>query len=133
MKLTKSTIEKPINEMVKGKCSLSCDGEVENIWVAKDEESGKMFLLNHAVCIFPLPSWGTELPLGDSFDITEMRGPGFDDTKLTLHKEAFDYLNEKGMIKEDGELDITKYFAWQAEISNSKQEENNEENKENND
>lgn len=66
MKLIKSTIkrDKPIGELPHGKVTITMEGtDAESIWVAKDEENKVMYLLNHALMFYPVPSWGMELPL----------------------------------------------------------------------
>ena len=59
MKLIKSTIkrDKPIGELPHGKVRITMQGEnAESIWVAKDEENKVMYLLNHALMSYPIPS-----------------------------------------------------------------------------
>ena len=105
MKILLSENSKPLEKMEQGKVRLTVNGEdPENIWVARDHESKKMYLLNHALAFFPFPSWGTEFPLQNSIDVAEIRGESPDDTVLTVHKEAYDnmkkHLNEEGILQD---------------------------------
>lgn len=127
MKFTKSNFTSVIDKLPKGKARLTVNGtEPENIWVARDEDNKVMYLLNHALAFFPLPSWGSEWPIGGSIDVAEARGKTFEDGKLTLHPEAFDFLQSKGLIKEDGELDIDKWNEWNDSPGESEDEEKKE-------
>ena len=124
MKFFKSKVEKDLDTLPKGKADLTIGGEDhETIWVAKDEESGKMFLLNHAVAFYPFPSWGSEWPIGDSVDIKEARGDAPIDMNLTFHKEMYEYVSPV-TDPETGEVDTSKFL----ELLNSKQEEDDDEN-----
>lgn len=87
------------------KIRLVCNDEVESIWVIKDPENKLMFLVNNCVALSPLPSWGLELPIGDSVDITELRGESPINAKLTVHsimyKRLLPALNKEGVLDWD--------------------------------
>lgn len=60
MFIRKSKIENqvPIGELPKGKIMIEMTGDdtPESIWVAKDEKNKVMYLLNHALMFYPIPS-----------------------------------------------------------------------------
>lgn len=110
MKVRESKIERntPIEELPKDKVRITCQGEdPERIWVAKDEENKVMYLLNDALMFYPMPSWGMELPLQDEIDLYKYRGDKFEDTDITVCKEAYDVL--KSYIGEEYEFNCA---AW---------------------
>lgn len=112
MKLFKSTNETPLDSLPKGKARLTVNGDdPENIWVAIDEVNKKMYLLNHALAFYPFPSWGSEWDLSKSLDVAEARGNHPDDTILTLHPEAYDYLSPCIV---DDVLDMVKMQEMEA-------------------
>lgn len=113
MIIHKSNIERPegfkIESLELDKVHISIKGkEGENIWVRKDPENDVMYLSNHAVMFYPMPSWGMELPLRDDIDLYPFRGDSPDDTVITVAPEAYDEL--KVFIKENDELDIDAYM-----------------------
>ena len=111
MKVFKSTNETPLENMSKGKVRLTVNGEdPEGIWVAKDVVNKKMYLLNHALNFYPVPSLGSEWDLADKLDVAEARGDNPEATVLTMHSEAYDVLSE--FIKDDV-LDLEA--LWEAE------------------
>lgn len=66
MKLHKSQIKRKesISYLPLGKVKITMKGtDPESIWVAVDEENKVMYLLNHALMFYPIPTWGMELPL----------------------------------------------------------------------
>lgn len=109
MKIHLSKIERPegfeIGSLPKGKCHLTCNNEdAENIWVAKDEENKVMYLLNHALNMYPFPSWGMELPLRSSFDIGEIRGETPDDTEFSVCPEVYKAFKESNALDDNNEV-----------------------------
>ncbi len=117
MKIRKSKIQRssPIGELPENKVRLTCgDDSPESIWVAEDKENNVMYLLNHAVCFFPYPSWGMELPLQDSIDVFKYRGETPDDTDITVCEEAYEYF--KKFIKKDDEFDCEAYLEDQKRL-----------------
>ena len=108
MKISRSSVVRDceIGDLPRGKCSICFGGEdYEGIWIAKDEKNKLMYLLNHALGFYPIPSWGMELPLKDEIDLIEYRGNSFDETSFTLCQEAYDNLEEYLV---DGQLDLDK-------------------------
>ena len=111
MKVFRSTNETPLDSLPKGKVHLTCNGnDPEGIWVAKDEVNKKMYLLNHAVNFYPVPSWGSEWPLGSTLDVGEARGKNSDETVLTYHAEVYDDFSK---FITDDVLDLQK--LWKEE------------------
>lgn len=96
MKFYKSTIENTsLSELEKGKVKLHVNNEdVEGIWVAKDPENKKMYLLNHALAFYPVPSWGSEWDLASEINVAEVRGETPNDVVLTFHNDAYEHLKE---------------------------------------
>ena len=83
----------------------------ESIWVAVDEENKVMYLLNHALMFYPIPTWGMELPLTqDTIDLYKYRGDTFDETEFTVEEEAWDNLSQ--FIKEGGVFDTKAYLHY---------------------
>lgn len=119
MKILRSANTTPLEEMEKGKVRLTVSGnDSENIWVAKDPENNKMYLLNHALAFYPFPSWGTEWELASTLDVAKARGESPDETVLTFHSEAYEYLKDK--LKNDGQtLDPDKYFTEESKEETS--------------
>lgn len=103
--------------------------EGESIWVAKDINNGVMYLLNHAIMFYPLPSWGMELPLCDEIDLYKYRGDSSADTDITVAPEAYEAL--KDYIDPDTDsFDTMKFVNHQRSLGlkrKSQEEENNEE------
>lgn len=116
MKIHLSKIEREENfhigeHLPKGKCNLTCFGEdSESIWVAHDEENKVMYLLNHAINMYPYPSWGMELPLATKYDIGSIRGESADETEFSVCPEVYYSMKEAGFIGENDEFDSLKYF-----------------------
>lgn len=109
MKFYKSNTTKDINSLERDKIKLSVKGEdVEGIWVAKDPENKKMYLLNHALAFYPIPSWGTEWDLANTLDVAKARGEEFSDTVLTFHPEAFKHFEE--FMLDDNKFDVNKFL-----------------------
>ena len=83
MKLHKSQIKRKesISYLPLGKVKITMKGtDPESIWVAVDEENKVMYLLNHALMFYPIPTWGMELPLTqDTIDLYKYRGDTFDE------------------------------------------------------
>lgn len=83
----------------------------ESIWVAVDEENKVMYLLNHALMFYPIPTWGMELPLTqDTIDLYKYRGDTFDETEFTVEEEAWDNLSQ--FIKEGDVFDTKAYLHY---------------------
>lgn len=119
MKILKSKVTTPIENLLQGKAQLTVNGnDPESIWVARDNKNNVMFLLNHALAFYPFPSWGTEWPLGSSIDVGAARGESAADTIITMHPEAYDCIQE--FINEEEILDVDKWFESQQKL----QEEN---------
>lgn len=114
MKYIKAEGASPLEGLELGKQDLVCNGEHESIWVKKDGEHA--YLQNHALCFYPFPSWGAQVPNKSSFDATGMRGEKPEDTVLTMHPEAYDFMVEKEWIDSEGVL-TSKYFEKQREQS----------------
>lgn len=96
-------------ELEKSRARIHLDGnDVETIWVAQDKKNNVMYLMNHAVMFYPLPSWGMELPLSGDLNMTPYRGKSFDDYKPTVLPEAYEYL--KQFVDEDNNFDCDAYF-----------------------
>lgn len=114
MKLIKSKIkrDKPIGELPHGKVRITMlGGQPENIWVAKDEENKVMYLTNHALMFYPMPSWGMELPLtSGSIDLHKYRGDTFEETQFTVCEETYNGL--KDFLDEEGNFDVEGYIAF---------------------
>ena len=112
MKIRKSKIERnsSIGDLPKGKVRISIKGgEIEYIWVAKDEDNKVMYLLNHAVMFYPFPSWGMELPLTNgTIDLYKYRGDSVKDTDITVCEETYNALKE--FIEEGDEFNTEKYL-----------------------
>lgn len=111
MKIRKSKIERnsPIGDLPVGKVRISLKGEsIESIWVAKDEDNKVMYLLNHALMFYPMPSWGMELPLQYNIDLYKYRGDTFEETDFTVCDEAYEALKE--FINENDEFDCDRYL-----------------------
>lgn len=125
MHIRKSTKQKkPIAELPRGKARITCKGELpEGIWVAKDEENKVMYLLNHALMFYPLPSCGMELPLKEEIDLYKYRGDKFEDTDITVCEEAYEALKE--LINDEDEFDYVAFLNKQNETqeTNNKTEE----------
>lgn len=123
MKLIKSTIKrnKPIGELPHGKVTITMEGtDAESIWVAKDEENKVMYLLNHALMFYPVPSWGMELPLTlGSIDLHKYRGDTFEETQFTVCEEAYnalsDFLDEEGNFNVEGYINFCNSEANKAQ------------------
>lgn len=123
MKLIKSTIkrDKPIGELPHGKVTITMEGtDAESIWVAKDEENKVMYLLNHALMFYPVPSWGMELPLTlGSIDLHKYRGDTFEETQFTVCEEAYnglsDFLDEEGNFNVEGYINFCNSEADKAQ------------------
>lgn len=122
MFIRKSKIERTesIGELPKGKVSISMKGEdIEGIWVAIDEENKVMYLLNHALMFYPMPSWGMELPLTRGIiDLHKYRGDSIDETDITVCEETYNHLKE--FIGEDDLFDHKRYIEFQNSKSESK-------------
>lgn len=118
MYIRKSKIhrETPIGELPKGRVRLTCGGPdtVESIWVAKDEQNKVMYLLNHALCFYPFPSWGMELPLQSSIDVLKYRGDSPDETDITVCEETCEALKE--FINDKDEFDCGAFIEKQKEL-----------------
>lgn len=128
MYIRKSKIEnlKPLEDYSKGKVVVSFNGQdAESIWVAKDEENKVMFLLNHSVGFFPMPSWGTELPLCESMDLGEMRGEKISDTDITVHPKAYEFCQR--FLNEDDSVDLDKYQEAMNEAEDASESEDDAE------
>lgn len=114
MKLIKSTIkrDKPIGELPHGKVTITMEGTgAESIWVAKDEENKVMYLLNHALMFYPVPSWGMELPLTlGSIDLHKYRGDTFEETQFTVCEEAYNGLSD--FLDEEGNFNVEGYINF---------------------
>lgn len=121
MFIRKSKIERTgsIGELPKSKVRISMKGgDIEHIWVAIDEENKVMYLLNHALMFYPMPSWGMELPLTrDTIDLHKYRGDSIDETDITMCEEAYNSLKE--FIGEDDLFDHKRYIEFQNSISKS--------------
>lgn len=112
MKLHKSSIKRSekISELPKGKVTITMNGEdPEGIWIAKDTENNVMYLLNHALMFYPMPSWGMELPLKSRIDLHPYRGDDFDSTEFTVCEETYDHLS-KYIDPETDEFDYRTYL-----------------------
>ncbi len=115
MKVFRSTNETPLESLPKGKVRLTVDGDdPENIWVANDEVNKKMYLLNHAVNFYPVPSWGSEWPLSKVLDIAEARGESPEETVLTFHAEAYGVLEP---FITDGDLDLEGLWKSEEDVA----------------
>lgn len=135
MKIRKSKIKRPSDfrigvNLPHGKVRITMQGsEGESIWVAKDINNGVMYLLNHALMFYPLPSWGMELPLCDEIDLYKYRGDSSADTDITVAPEAYEAL--KDYIDPDTDsFDTMKFVNHQRSLGlkrKSQEEENNEE------
>lgn len=125
MKYLKSESTVDLESLPKGKAMLSVKGgDRENIWVAKDEENKKMYLLNHSLNLYPFPSWGAEFDLVSSLDLDSVRGNTPDDLVLTIHSSAYE--NYKSFIDEDGSFNPENYEkAVAKEEAKGKEEEKN--------
>lgn len=124
MYIRKSKIEnvKPLESLPKGKAVITFNGsDGENIWVAKDEENNVMYLLNHALGFYPMPSWGTELPLCETMDLGEMRGETIGDTDITAHPQAYEFC--KRFLNDDDSVNMEKYsqMVEEAEAEQAKE------------
>lgn len=121
-----STQKKCIAELPKRKIILT-DGPhdpiPESIWVAMDEENKKMYLLNHAIAMFPYPSWGMELPLQKSIDINNHRAKTPEQTVMIVCKEAYEALER--YLDKCGRLDFNKF--QEDQLNRAKEQENTEE------
>ena len=83
----------------------------ESIWVANDEENKVMYLLNHALMFYPVPSWGMELPLQfGPVDLHPYRGDKFEDTKFTVYEEMYNALAE--FLDEEGNFNVEGYIDF---------------------
>lgn len=126
MHIRKSTKQKkPITELPHGRTRITCKGKLpEGIWIAKDEENRVMYLLNHAIMFFPLPSWGMELPLKEEIDLYKYRGDKFEDLDITVCEEAYEALKE--FINDKDEFDHVAFLEKQSKTKelNNKTEEN---------
>lgn len=115
MHIRKSTKQKKtIAELPRGKVRITCKGKSpERIWVAKDEENKVMYLLNHSLIFYPLPSWGMELPLKEEIDLYKYRGDKFEDPDITVCEEAYEALKE--FINDKDEFDHVAFIEKQSE------------------
>lgn len=105
-------------ELEKGKARIHLnDINGESIWVAKDRKNNVMYLMNHALMFYPMPSWGMELPLKDSLDMTPYRGESTDDFKPTVLPEVYEHL--KRFVDEDNNFDCGAYFNRDIEEENT--------------
>lgn len=105
-------------EFEKGKARIHLgDINAESIWVAQDKKNNVMYLMNHALMFYPLPSWGMELPLSADLDMTPYRGESFDDYKPTVLPEVYESL--KQFIDEDNNFDCDAYFSRDIEEENT--------------
>lgn len=95
-------------ELEKGKARIYADNDGESIWVAKDRKNNVMYLMNHAVMFYPLPSWGMELPLSADLNMAPYRGESFDDYKPTVLPEVYEHF--KKFIDEDNNFDYEAYL-----------------------
>ena len=106
MRYLKSENTTPLNQMELGKVRLTVNGQdTENIWIKRD--SDKCYLQNHALNLYPYPSWGLELPYSSNIDIAELRGETPEDGILVLHPEAFS--NIEKYLDEEGVFDYEKF------------------------
>lgn len=85
--------------------------DAESIWVAKDAENKVMYLLNHALMFYPVPSWGMELPLtSGSIDLHKYRGDTFEETQFTVCEEAYNGLSD--FLDEEGNFNVEGYINF---------------------
>lgn len=113
MKIHKSKIERPsdfsMENLELGQVRITMKGkDPERIWVRKDPENKVMYLANHAVMFYPMPSWGMELPLCDEIDLHPYRGDKYEETEFTVIEETFE--NLKDFISEDDTFDVKAYM-----------------------
>ena len=112
MKYLKATTTTPLEAMTQIKMRIVVNGEdSENIWIRKDEETGKAYLLNNSLNFFPFPTWGAEFDYSPTLDVAKVRGEGPDDTILSLHPESYEHM--KQFIGDDDEFLFDEYTVNQ--------------------
>ena len=72
----------------------------ENIWIGHKEGEATCVLRNHAVGMYPYPSWGMVIPYNGAVNLETY----WDQAEIALHPEAWnDYVNA-GTITSEGEF-----------------------------
>ena len=74
------------------------EGVHESIWAAVDEENNVQYLLNGAVMFSPYDSWGMEIPLGDTVDLSQFRTNDPDSSHMVVANEVWDKLAEREKV-----------------------------------
>lgn len=106
MKYIASDNKKSLKKMEKMQIFLTLEGEKkEHIWVRKDGD--KCYLQNHAVMLYPYPSWGLELDFAEKIDILQLLKKNPKDTTLIFHEDTIKFFTN--FIDKDNEFMLAKY------------------------